>query len=1052
MGHLKDKYNEDYFLGGVDFDTGKTFGALGHEDFKEGSTEARHLENFEFTRTVAGTVEGKDVLEIGFGRGDYIPLFLKENVASYTGIDFSESSVKIAKGHIKDAKVNLLQVDATHLDEKNSYDIIGLYDVVEHIPVFEMEAVWKKIRRVLNPCGYIVISTSIFNNPNVLDHSDLIPSVSGMRCHKQTWGTLVRAAIKYNFTIASTGERTLALIRTEDLKLFGPKIKNTYLTVQAELFARIGISSFNGKLTPSIEQRLVSESGRLVIGCVADNKPKYLSHAIRLLQSLRWFGGNMAGANFFVCVVEEVDPDYLRLFERLGAFVRVVKRFSELSPTSNKLRFLELPDIGFYDTVMLIDCDTIIVQDPQIYINCDALQVKIADLPTISHEIFKLVFRHFGIELPVQKYKTNPSGLPTIWYCNTGVLIFSKEILNKLVPVWLKYTRALLDNIDLLGEHKTHYCEQTSLALAFAATCVPFKELPIEMNFPLHLTHLKLPRRLHHSDPIILHYHDKIEPSGYLQASTLAGAQKRIAEFNHRAHKERRKSFNNKLFWDERYSQFPDLGSGIGARGVIRAYKQELLRAVIGELKPKSILDVGCGDQAVSQVIPDDIYIGVDISSQVIEKNRKSYPSRKFVCKDIMDIDLPQADLIICMDVLIHIGNGESYRAFVEKLVSLTGKTCLAIGYEESPSIEHDITFFHEPLSKTLLDFGAKNLRKAGEYRNVVIWMFETQNEKRIMDNANKNLKLKPIFLVGAMRSGTTLFAKLLDEFEDIIHPSFELKGIWSQVGEVPSASPKTRDTTCPQLNAQDVKAGQAEKLKNAFLKEAEKSNEGRSSGAYFLNKNPHLCNKLPFVDTLFPDARFIWIFRHLPYVVASLKSLFEDVNRRQQTWHYWPEPKQDVTERCWEAFHLEPPPDTVDKMRCFPGGDVRYFAEYWLESNRAVANYFKKLPSNKYLSVQFENLIKETDIQLARCLGFLGLPLTVNPEINKKTDVDRNKIWISRLTSAELYTLLEFVKANATEINSVLGGKVSEFYIKTISDAVNNYNTYSIKNHFEQI
>jgi hypothetical protein len=43
---------------------------------------------------------------------------------------------------------------------------------------------------------------------------------------------------------------------------------------------------------------------------------------------------------------------------------------------------------------------------------------------------------------------------------------------------------------------------------------------------------------------------------------------------------------------------------------------------------------------------------------------------------------------------------------------------------------------------------------------------------------------------------------------------------------------------------------------------------------AFFFNKNPHLGNNLPFVYELFPDARFIWIYRGLPSVAASLKRI----------------------------------------------------------------------------------------------------------------------------------------------------------------------------------
>src|SRR6202035_255686 len=40
-----------------------------------------------------------------------------------------------------------------------------------------------------------------------------------------------------------------------------------------------------------------------LIGCVAENDPRFLAAACRLVQSIRWFGGALAGARVGVCVV-----------------------------------------------------------------------------------------------------------------------------------------------------------------------------------------------------------------------------------------------------------------------------------------------------------------------------------------------------------------------------------------------------------------------------------------------------------------------------------------------------------------------------------------------------------------------------------------------------------------------------------------------------------------------------------------------------------------------------------------------------------------------------
>lgn len=281
----------------------------------------------------------------------------------------------------------------------------------------------------------------------------------------------------------------------------------------------------------------------------------------------------------------------------------------------------------------------------------------------------------------------------------------------------------------------------------------------------------------------------------------------------------------------------------------------------------------------------------------------------------------------------------------------------------------------------------------------------------------------KPVILVGAMRSGTTLLADLLGESSQIIHCPFELKDVWSKVGGVQMASPKTRDTLCHELGAQDVQLGQREKLTTAFMERMAANSSGKSLNAVFLNKNPHLCNKLPFVDALFPDARFIWIYRHMPSVVSSLCSLFEDVNRRQQTWHYWPEFQRIEVNRCWSAYHI-PVPDGIDITRCFPGGDVRYLAEYWLESNRAVATFFANLPPERQLIVQEEALIEKPNEQLEKCFKFLGLSQSVHSDVSGTIDTNRNNVWGETLSEQSLRTLLEFVENNSQIIDTIFHGR----------------------------
>ena len=55
----------------------------------------------------------------------------------------------------------------------------------------------------------------------------------------------------------------------------------------------------------------------------------------------------------------------------------------------------------------------------------------------------------------------------------------------------------------------------------------------------------------------------------------------------------------------------------------------------------------------------DATYCGFDVNDELIEQNRKAFPSVSFQAVDITTTALPRADLIICRDVFLHIPNNQ---------------------------------------------------------------------------------------------------------------------------------------------------------------------------------------------------------------------------------------------------------------------------------------------------------------------------------------------------------------------------------------------------------
>lgn len=276
-------------------------------------------------------------------------------------------------------------------------------------------------------------------------------------------------------------------------------------------------------------ERQTPVSSRILIGCVAENNRKFLSQALRLLISLRRFGGAFQNADFMICVVDDCAPIYEEKFRALDAILKIVDRFHPANPFSNKLRLFEQPEISSYESVLLLDCDTLLVQDPTPYLKRGFIQAKIADLPTVPNEILVKLCLYFDVPVPETRYRTTVAMTPTIWYCNSGVVSIPGSLISRLAPAWGRFVLKLLEAPHLLGQHQLH-CNQAALAMAFLSDPLfPFSELPVEMNLP---THLELPQSLQQSDPVILHYHDQVDEDGYLLPSRYPLVQQRIASFN----------------------------------------------------------------------------------------------------------------------------------------------------------------------------------------------------------------------------------------------------------------------------------------------------------------------------------------------------------------------------------------------------------------------------------------------------------------------------------------------------------------------------------------
>lgn len=115
-------------------------------------------------------------------------------------------------------------------------------------------------------------------------------------------------------------------------------------------------------------------------------------------------------------------------------------------------------------------------------------------------------------------------------------------------------------------------------------------------------------------------------------------------------------------YWDRRYRE--GRSSGAGSEGSEGQYKADYVSDFIHNHGVKSLIDWGCGDGQVLELIrlEDALYHGVDCSPTILDRMRRKFPEHSFSTDDGHQ---PTAELALSMDVLFHLPADHDYSAYL---------------------------------------------------------------------------------------------------------------------------------------------------------------------------------------------------------------------------------------------------------------------------------------------------------------------------------------------------------------------------------------------------
>lgn len=122
----------------------------------------------------------------------------------------------------------------------------------------------------------------------------------------------------------------------------------------------------------------------------------------------------------------------------------------------------------------------------------------------------------------------------------------------------------------------------------------------------------------------------------------------------------------------------PESLSGSGSTLAETEQIRLALPGLLAELGCRSMLDVPCGDFNWMRLVPLEIdYIGGDIVADLAAANQARYGNerRRFVRLDLLQDQLPAADLILCRDCLVHLSYDHVFQALAN--IRASGATYL---------------------------------------------------------------------------------------------------------------------------------------------------------------------------------------------------------------------------------------------------------------------------------------------------------------------------------------------------------------------------------------
>jgi len=233
----------------------------------------------------------------------------------------------------------------------------------------------------------------------------------------------------------------------------------------------------------------------------------------------------------------------------------------------------------------------------------------------------------------------------------------------------------------------------------------------------------------------------------------------------------------------------------------------------------------------------------------------------------------------------------------------------------------------------------------------------------------------RPIFIVAAPRSGSTLLFETLASCDDLYSLRDEAQGI---IESIAALHPATNGFASNRLEGRHATPDVSRQIRVRLVKGA-RDNRGRfflqtppdrrPARIRFLEKTPKNALRIPFLLGLFPDALFIHLTRDPRANIASIMDAWR--SGRFVTYPHLPEPMNlsDCDTPGWSLL-------LPDGWRALRGRTLAEVAAFqWASAHRTILADLAGVPADHVCRVRYESFIEEPGAQAERLCGFMDIP-----------------------------------------------------------------------------